>query len=453
MQSTSTPTLSEFNPYDVPYQARVLKDLRKKFDYSNGKTHEVLLSGSVGSAKSLLCAHVVVTHCLFNPGAHVLIGRRSMPSLKDTILKKILEHIGDDIDYEHDKTRGIIVFPNGSRITSYSWGDGHLLKVRSLELSAAMIEELTENEDMDFYKEIRARVGRLPHIKESFIISATNPGGKSSEFYQYFIEPGGPRRHVYYSVTTDNKFLEKGYIEGLLDSYDEKTAQRMIYGQWVDFNTEIIYHAYSREFNFKNESYIVKKNLPVYLCFDFNIGLGKPLSCALLQYDNGVCHVFNEVVVDGQDTNDAMNELFNRGLLTLGTQYIVHGDASGRSRDTRSKKTDYLIIEEFLIDKKVPYRMDVPSKNPLVRDRHILANGLICNSKGERRVFVYRDAPTADKGFTSTRLKKGSQYLEDDSDRWQHISTAISYSLCSYLKSISSDKSEVRELSRFGMGR
>ena len=48
----------------------------------------------------------------------------------------------------------------------------------SLELSFALIEELTENDNEEFngfYKEMRARVGRLPHIKENFICCATNP--------------------------------------------------------------------------------------------------------------------------------------------------------------------------------------------------------------------------------------------------------------------------------------
>ncbi len=449
--NASTPTILNYDPNFVPYQMKLIRDIRSKFDYSNGKIHEVLLSGSVGSGKSLPCAHLVVTHCLMNSGAMALIGRRSMPALRDTLLKKVLDHLGDTVSYEFNQTRGIITFPNGSQIFSYSWADGRVEKVRSLELSCAVIEELTENDDMDFYHEIKMRVGRLPHIKESFIISATNPGGKSSDFYKYFIDPGGERRHVYYSVTTDNKFLSSGYIDGLLSSLDEKTAKRMVMGQWFDFNTEVVYHAYNREFNFKNESYKVKPNLPIYLSFDFNIGLGKPLSCCLLQFDNGVCHVFNEVVVDGQDTNDAMNELFNRGLLSFNNQYIVTGDCNGRNRDTRSKKTDYAIIEEFLISKKITHRMDVPRSNPLVRDRHNTTNGLIFNSKGERRVFVYKDAPTADQGFTSTKLKKGSQYLEDDSDRWQHISTAVTYAICLYLRNASTSESQVQALSRFGL--
>jgi PBSX family phage terminase large subunit len=449
----STPTLEEFNPHDVPYQFRVIEDIRKNFDYSQGHTHEILLSGSVGSAKSILCAHIVVTHCLFNMGARVLIGRESMKDLKNTILKKILEHIGQDVEYEFNKTTGQIIFENGSEIIPYSWGDQKITKVRSLELSAAMIEELTENDSMDFYHEIRARVGRLQHIKESFIISATNPGGKSSEFYKYFIEPSGPRRHVYYSVTTDNKFLEPGYVQGLLDTYDSKTAERMIYGKWIDLETEVVYYAYSREFNYIDKSYEINPSLPTYMTFDFNIGDGKPLSVAFIQHTPDASHIYNEVVVDGQRTLDACEEAMERGLLSRNHKIIINGDASGRSRDTRGKQSDYAIIEKFMANSNLRFEIDVPTTNPRVRDRHNLLNGRICNANNKRSLFVYKDAPTADEAFRMTSLKKGGQYVEDDSKRFQHIGTAIGYSVCSYLRSASTSANQVQALTRFGVTR
>jgi len=38
----STPSLSEFNPKAVPYQHKVLLDIRSNFDYDLG-THEIML--------------------------------------------------------------------------------------------------------------------------------------------------------------------------------------------------------------------------------------------------------------------------------------------------------------------------------------------------------------------------------------------------------------------------
>ena len=105
--SSSTPTLTEFNPNLIPYQYDVIKDIRTAYNYNLG-VHELMLSGSVGSAKSLLMAHLVVTHCLANSGAVALIGRKAMPQLKDTLLQMILDHIGVDVEIKHNIDRGII---------------------------------------------------------------------------------------------------------------------------------------------------------------------------------------------------------------------------------------------------------------------------------------------------------------------------------------------------------
>lgn len=175
-QVTSIPKLSEFNPNAIPYQMQVIRDVRRNFDYTKG-VHEILLSGAVGSAKSILMAHLVVTHCLLFPGARGGIGRQSMPDLKGTLLSTLLEHIDGEVPYRLIKSSPTtIYFPNGSTIQCFSWRDGKYKKFRSYPFSIFAIEELTENDDDEFYREIKMRLGRMPHIPEQLLISATNPG-------------------------------------------------------------------------------------------------------------------------------------------------------------------------------------------------------------------------------------------------------------------------------------
>ena len=122
--------------------------------------HEILLSGSVGSAKSILMAHIGIKHCLKYAGAHMGIGRKSMPQLRDTLIDMYIQHLGNDVPYTFNKSRGIIEFPNGSKVTPISWSDKNYKKVRSYTFSAFQMEEVTENETEDAYKEIIQRVGR-----------------------------------------------------------------------------------------------------------------------------------------------------------------------------------------------------------------------------------------------------------------------------------------------------
>lgn len=443
IESSSTPSFTEFNPTIIPYQMKVLSDL-DCFDYKQG-VHEVLLSGSVGSAKSILMAHAGIRHCVENEKARLCLARKSMPDLKDTILATVLEHMEGDfeegVDYEHNETKGKILFSNGSEIISRSWADKKYKRFRSIQLSAALVEELTENnhEDKQAYDELKMRVGRLPHVKSNFLMAATNPDAPSHWAYKYFITSDSPTRHVYFSVTTDNPFLPKWYIDQLLKDLDPKMAQRMVYGKWLEIGSEVVYYSYSRDRNFRNETYAVDERYPVEFSFDFNIGVGKPMSCCFYQYVNGEFHFFNEAVVDGARTEDLLEDMGSRGLFEYKTKYIYHGDASGKHRDTRNKFSDYDIIKQYLSNYKTEsgtylnFEGQVPISNPPVRKRHNEMNALMQNAYGDVRLYVYREAPTLDEGLRLTKLRPGGDYVEDDSPRYQHISTAAGYGCMSTL--------------------
>lgn len=424
-----TPTLTEFNPFAIKWQGEATLDVRKKYNYDLG-VHELLLSGSVGSAKSLWAAHMIVTHCLFNKGARGLLARRSMPDLKDTILSTVLEHIEclqEGKDYTFDKTRAKISFSNGSEIISRSWADGKIKKFRSLLLSMAVIEELTENDDLEFYKEIKMRVGRLPHIKEQLIISATNPDSPSHPAYKYFILNQTATRRTYYSVTSDNPFLPPTYIENLKETLTPREAERMLYGKWLDTVKEVVYYNYKEGRNFKDEVYQYNRRLPVDIMFDFNIALGKPMSAAVGQVIGDTFHAAKTFIVDGARTDDILEEMYADGIFEISPQTRVFGDAAGKHNDTRSIRSDYDIISNFLRRHGINYRLMIKKSNPPIRKRHNEMNTLFQNANGKVNFYVYKDAKELSDGLLLTKLKKGSKYIEDDSFRLQHVTTAAGY--------------------------
>ena len=448
--TNSTPGVQDFDPSQIPWQHKAITEILWEHDYSLG-VHESLFSGSVGSAKSMLLAHLVVRHCMENVKARCLLVRKALPDLKATIFQKILEHLDNepnlmkDRDYYVIHNTAKIVFRNGAEIISRTCADKKYKKVRSLELSMAVFEELTEmnEEDQEFYHEVRMRVGRLPHIKTNLILSATNPDSPSHWVYKYFITSDNPMRHVYYSITEDNPFLPDWYIEQLKSTLDPKMAARMLRGEWIEIAAEVVYYSYDAERQKIDTEYKIDLNYPIHLTFDFNIGEGKPFSSCAFQFIKGEMHIFAEVVVEGMRTLDSCDEWAARGFLNHKTQYMVNGDATGRRRDTRSNKSDYDIIKKFLDNfrpdgRRFDYVIDVPRSNGSIRDRHNLVNAYCRNELGEVRLFVYKGAPTADEGLRLTQLKKGGQYIENDSAAcpYQHITTAIGYGLKAATKRI-----------------
>lgn len=434
----STPSLSTFDPTVIPYQYEVIKGIREEFDYSLG-VHEVMLSGAIGSSKSTLMAHIILTHCLLFEGARVLIGRLSMPALRATLFNKILEHISSDLvegeDFSVNLTTASIKFKNGSEVISRSWSDKKYFKVRSLELSGAAIEESGENDNDEFYKEIKMRVGRLGHVKENFIINATNPGEPSSWLYKYFIEPnsGGekhPTKHVYRSVTLDNPFLPVQYLEQLKRDLDPLQARRFLYGEWISLRQDVIYHAYDSSEQYSKRTWEPRKETTVIISFDFNIGIGKPMSAVAMCFEDGCFHIFSEVIVEGARTDDVMDEFFSRGIINTDRTYELDGDASGRHRSTNSKRSDYDIICGRLDQERIRYAYKVRLSNPPIRLRHNTVNAYCKNLNGDVRLFVH-NCKTVDEGLRLTAFKKGASLVEDDGigKPYQHVTTAIGYAI------------------------
>lgn len=416
------------------------------WDMQVPNTHNYIASGHVhhNSAKSLLLAHMIIVHCLSNKGAHVLIGRASMPHLKDTLFQMILDHLGEEVACNINGTRASIQFPNGSKISSWSWSDKKYKKVRSYALSMAVVEELTENEQWEFYKELKMRVGRIPHIKQNLILCATNPDSPAHWAHKYFIAKKHPMRHVYYSLTEDNPFLPKTYIQGIRETLGPKEVRRMLYGEWIEIATDVIYYNYSTEKNFIKTPYEINKRVPIDIFFDFNIAEGKPMSAGFGQVINGKFHCYKSYIVHGANTEQIVEEMAHDNLFENHNLFRIFGDAAGRHRDTRSNNTDYDIIYKYLKrykrdDLSYPeFEMHVPKANPPVRDRHNYANGAFCNSEGTVNFYCYDSK--IDEGLRLTRLKKGGNYIEDDSFELQHVTTAVTYWISYIVRNIINQK-------------
>lgn len=451
---TDTPSFLEFNPKRIQWQHQAIWDIFKnpymvhnpQTGLQELETREYLFSGSVGSAKSILLAHVIIKHCLMYNRAKVGIGRESMKDLTDTLYQMILDHLDGSLvegkDYKINGKKHII-FKNKSRIIPFSWHDKRYKKFRSHTFSLFVIEELTENKTRDFYDEIKMRMGRMTKIPFSAIICATNPDDPSHWAHDYFIKgrETNPLIKVFYSITSQNPFLNPSYIRGLQQTLDPKMALRMLKGKWVSITTDKIYYEYDDDKNVI-PGHEINPDLPIGMAWDFNIGVGKPMSMCLFQIvpanhmmGNSMKWVFfDEVIIEGSRTGDVMEELASRGYFDKGYKFEVYGDRSGLSNDSRSVKTDYEIIKKYMNNYEsktgpIEYTMHVPFANPPIRTRHNLVNGLLHNDLGERNLLVTKKCTTIRKGLMLTALKKGADYIEDDSKPYQHVTTALGYAV------------------------
>jgi hypothetical protein len=432
-----------FSPLNIKWQYRVLWDQANLWEYKDG-TVRVLFSGSVGSAKTTLAAWMAINHCTKFRRAKCLLGRRSLPDLRDTIYSDIVELLENDEqliegeDYTcYDNVCRIIFHKTKSEIFARTWGDKRYKKFRSLKLSMAIIEEATENnkQDQEAIREITQRLNRIGHIKENTLLLLTNPDSPAHWIHKDYIERAHEKgTHVYYSLTEHNKYLDPGYINFLRKNLTKREADRQLRGMWVEIDSDRIYYAYQSEKHFKrDEKYQLSTKYPVDIMMDFNIGKSKPMSWALGQVIGDTFHVFKEYHAETMRTSNLLEEMAADGAFELPVKWRIFGDATGKSNDTRSLRSDYEIVEDYLSRYRrqngsmLEYRMEVPRKNPPLRRRHNTANGVMENELGQIRFFLYKGCEWIDEGFRLTEPKKGADNVEDDSLPQQHVTTAITY--------------------------
>lgn len=432
-----------FDARVIKWQWQALK-LVYNLDYSLG-VHDIAFCGIVGSAKTTLAAWLALDHCCKFKDAIFFIGRRSHYDLLETSYAEICELVYNTWGERSEKwmrsSTCSINFPWGARIVGGTWGDGRYEKYKSKKFSGAWLEEPTENsaeEYQGFLNIFRPRVGRVSYknsdVNENFILYSFNAFDPEHPIYTEFYENRSETTHLIESKERDNPFLHERYYDNLLKKLDPLNVRRQVFGEWLTSNTNSIYHAYNEEKHFKNTSYIVNKAYPVHISWDFNIGDGKPLSLVFFQYIKDHFYFFDEIIIEGIRTQESCEEIDSRGYFNHNLKFVLHGDATGRSRDTRSKLSDWLIIKDYFDKhyKKPKYEIKVPNINPPIRKRHNTVNSYMQNGLNENRITLYAKCRTLDKGFKLTAFKKNSS-IEDDSKAYQHCTTSAGYGICSCL--------------------
>lgn len=458
--TSSVPRFDEFSPFHIKWQHQVLYDLQDKtqFDFTKG-THTIVLSGAVGSAKSLLAAHLTWRHILMNPGADVGLGRLDLRRLRETSVDVFIKHRPKSWElnkngFLYNKSMVKFSLPNSSVVSTMYWSDGDFERYKGRQFSFFHLEEATENETSQAYKYISQRMGRLTHVNEKLIVITTNPDEPDHWLNQELISRAGwvdgkkvegdetyldNTIHVYYSLTEHNPFLGEGYFNNMLKKYSPLEVERFLRGKWVSLFGKGIYYPYSEE-HYLKQDYKVDTRYAVNVFFDFNTAINKPMSCCFFQYIAGKFHFFDEVVLQG-NTTQIMEEITKRGLLDHNTEYKIGGDAAGWAKQSSSNSfCDYDIINKVLGSylKKdgtpLKYKIIASRSNPEVKVRHNTVNSQLKNGLNEIRLFVYGNCKVLNEGFKLTKLKDGSKYIEDDSKPYQHITTAAGYGVCETLK-------------------
>lgn len=219
----------------------------KQIEAHNASEQYVLYGGAVGGGKSIWLVNEALRDCLFWAGNRVAIFRWELQSFMTTTYKTMEKYIlgVDGLVTHHDKNLKAITLCNGSEImyggikpSSTKTGEDVLAKLKSLEISACYIDEVTEV-PKNFFDILRTRIGRWEGTnvrtgvverppKKMRLTCNPAPGWVKQEFIDQKLE-----QHRFVSAgLKDNPYLGPEYAQDLRRDLPQDYVDQLIDGRW-----------------------------------------------------------------------------------------------------------------------------------------------------------------------------------------------------------------------------
>lgn len=305
-----------------------------------------LLMGAWGAGKSTMSIWELLITAVENPGALLLMFRKTYPALKDSTWGDFLRECPDELiadgSLRRSEGREEVTLINGSVIRARCLDDWK--KLGSMSFDFILCDEAYEFDEKEFdmlaFGRLRGKVGPRR------MVLATNPPNRKHWLYKRFALSNDPNFTVHHFDSRDNYVicdqehptacqrpveacdpfgrpappgfvchhnLPPGYIDNLLKR-PETERKRFLEGQW-GYVTEgtPIYGEFSPSRHVANLK--VEPGVTVYRGWDF--GFRHPACVWLQALPTGHVHVLRELMGDSEDI-----ESFARRVQTLTAQHF-----------------------------------------------------------------------------------------------------------------------------------
>lgn len=174
-----------------------------------------------------------------------------------------------------------------------------------------------------------------------------------------------------------------------------------------------VYHAFERSFNMAECEDI---GGTLHIGMDFNIN---PMSAVVCVEAGPEIWAIDEISIQDANTDMMAQEIKMR----YGNRHIaVYPDPSGKARKTSAAvgQTDFSILEGYGFD------VIAPNKAPPIVDRINEVNAMLCNSDGERKLFIDYRCKHLIKSLEGLIYKEGTN-MPDKASGLDHMADALGY--------------------------
>lgn len=155
-----------------------------------------------------------------------------------------------------------------------------------------------------------------------------------------------------------------------------------------------------------------------------------PLSSAIgvRRNENKDLYLLDEIVLTSAVSRQAAIEFVEKYKDHANKHVLIYGDPAGKAGEKHGHASDYTDIEGVLKENGWRYTRKVKPAHPAIKDRQNAVRTKILTASGDTSLYVNPNtAPWCHKGLATVQLKDGSTFQEDQTNKYQHITTAIGY--------------------------
>jgi hypothetical protein len=298
--------------------------------------------------------------------------------------------------------------------------------LRGSGLDFCVLDEFSSMDPETWHEVIRPALAD----KRGHAVIQGSPRGYNALFDLYMAARETPTWAAFKFSTAEGGLVRPEEIDAVKGTLDPRTFAQEFEASFEQ-STNRCYMMFSREHNVRDDLH--DTGGPLLIGIDFNVS---PMSAVIGQKAGDQLHIFDEVSLHNSNTQGLVTELMRRyppmyrasmPHMDLSPRVMLaFPDPSGNSRKTSAPagQTDFSILRLAGLEVIAPL-----SAAPVV-DRINTVNAMLCNAKGQRRLFVHERCTRLIEGLERQSYRADSNQ-PDKTHGFDHITDSLGYLIMS----------------------